>query len=271
MMILSSRRFGFIALSLMLCIASVLFTPVLRAQDATTTNAGAHPPLSSDQLREREAWFYRIRAYPLAHTPPGIRQRALAKAKSLREEELSVSAVSGARPALWKEIGPEPYQDSLNYSGRANTIAIDPRNNGTLYLGTAGGGIWKSTDSGVHWLPISDHEPSMATGAMAIDPNQPMTLYVGTGEANSSIDSYHGAGIIKSTDGGRTWTHLAFQFPTYGYGNVFGALAVSPASSSILLAGHYQRRAHFGTVRRSRGIAAFVCGETAQRRGCIER
>jgi photosystem II stability/assembly factor-like uncharacterized protein len=221
-----------------LCVTAALLTSVLQAQDAGSAPAMSRPHLSNDQLRERDAWFYGIRSYPLAHTPPGARERALSQAQLLGQEKLTMNAPSGAQPVPWKEIGPQPYQDSLNYSGRATAIAIDPRNNGTLYLGAAGGGIWKSVDSGVHWAPISDHEPSLATGAIAIDPNSPATIYVGTGEANSSGDSYSGAGVIKTTDGGRTWKHLPFQFPTYGYGNVFGALAVSPASGSILLAGH---------------------------------
>jgi photosystem II stability/assembly factor-like uncharacterized protein len=198
----------------------------------------SQPHLNSDQLRQRDAWFYGIRAYPLANTPQGLRERALDKMHSMREQELVSDTVSAVSRPAWRQIGPQPYQDSLNYSGRANAIAVDPRNNGTVYLGTAGGGIWKSVDEGVHWFPISDHEPSLATGAIAIDPNQPATLYVGTGEANSSVDSYHGAGMIKSTDEGHTWRKLPFQFPSYGFGNVFGALTVDPANSSVVLAGH---------------------------------
>ena len=222
-------------------LSPLLITRTFHAQVVAGTAGSPHQHLSSDQLRQRDAWFYSIRAYPLAKTPQGLRERALEMTGSMREQEfVSDTAASGAPPPVWRQIGPLPYHDDsgLSYSGRANAIAFDPRNNGTLYLGTAGGGIWKSVDEGAHWLPISDNASSLATGAIAIDPNQPATLYVGTGEANSSLDSYHGAGMLKSTDGGLTWQQLPFQFPTYGYGNVFGALAVNPANSSVLLAGH---------------------------------
>lgn len=221
---------------LTLFLTTAYLVPDVQSQGAGEASAAPHPHLSNDQLRERDAWFYGIRAYPLAHTPAGIRERALTQAQAMRQ---AASAATGEASLLswhWNQIGPEPYQDSLKYSGRANAIAIDPRNNGTVYLGTAGGGIWKSVDSGAHWTAISDHQHSLATGAIAIDPNNPSTLYVGTGEANSSSDSYGGAGMMVSRNGGSTWQVL--PFPLFSYGNVFGALAVNRVNSATLLAGH---------------------------------
>ena len=105
----------------------------------------------------------------------------------------------------WTPIGPQPTSAGTNFvtSGRVNSIAIDPRNNNIVYAGAAEGGVWKSTDGGATWKPLTDAQPSMANGAIALDPSNPDTVYVGTGEENFAIDSYYGAGILKSTDAGR--------------------------------------------------------------------
>jgi len=117
-------------------------------------------------------------------------------------------------PVMWQPVGPTP-QKSLywgNVSGRVTALAVDNRNN-NLYVGTAFGGLWKTTDylaTSPQFLPIGDTSwPSLAVGSIAIDtegsPSQPPAIYVGTGEANDSLDSYYGVGILKSTDGGLTW------------------------------------------------------------------
>lgn len=105
-------------------------------------------------------------------------------------------------------------------SGRVTSIGLDPTDpsGNTVYVGAAQGGVWKSTDGGSTWTPLLDHpvqpngtalpvaDYSLAVGAIAVDPSG--TVYVGTGEGNGSVDSYYGAGILKSTDGGQTWIQL---------------------------------------------------------------
>jgi photosystem II stability/assembly factor-like uncharacterized protein len=120
-------------------------------------------------------------------------------------------------------------------SGRATDVIVDPSNANIVYLGTAGGGLWKSIDAGATWVPLTDTQASLAVGAIALDPNNPRTLYVGTGESNSSLDSYYGAGLLKSTNGGASWKRIAGPFAYQS----FGALAVSPADGSLVLAGTY--------------------------------
>ena len=95
-----------------------------------------------------------------------------------------------------------------------------------IYLGTAGGGIWKSTDDGAAWTPLTDRQQSLAIGALALDPTdtQDTTLYAGTGEPNASLDTYQGVGVLKTTDGGATWTLQGAGFPGFG---AYSAISVS--------------------------------------------
>ena len=104
------------------------------------------------------------------------------------------------------------------------------------------GGVWTTTDGGTTWTPLTDSQPSLAVGSLAIDPNSCgasscTTIYVGTGEQNRAQDCYYGAGILKSTDSGAHWTQITGPFvppdssPTY-----IGGIAVQPGNSSVLLA-----------------------------------
>ena len=98
-----------------------------------------------------------------------------------------------------------------------------------LYLGTAGGGVWKSMNDGVSWVALTDNQPSPSVGALALDAADVTdnTLYVGTGEANNSADEYRGVGVLKTTDGGQTWVLLG--------GSVFGPYSAASISISALV------------------------------------
>jgi len=79
---------------------------------------------------------------------------------------------------------------------------ISPADPNTIFVGTAGGGVWKSADGGTSWATTTDNQASLAIGAMAIAPTTPYTVYALTGEGNFSGDSYYGAGLLRSADGG---------------------------------------------------------------------
>ena len=121
-----------------------------------------------------------------------------------------------AAPASWIPIV-SAVQSRLywgNVSGRVTSIAVDNRDqNHVLWVGTAFGGLWKTDDynaANPHFISVGDLDwPSLAVGSIAIDTSrgsvQSPTIYIGTGEANDSLDSYYGVGILKSTDGGQNW------------------------------------------------------------------
>ena len=129
----------------------------------------------------------------------------------------------------WKSLGPDPLNDityggqsAQDASGRALTVAIDPNNSKTILVGAAQGGIWKSTDDGRTFKPVADNVPSLAVKVIRYAPSNPQIVYAGTGEPHSSTSIY-GQGVLKSTDGGETWTHL----PSSGNGWDFSELSVS--------------------------------------------
>ena len=94
-------------------------------------------------------------------------------------------------------------------SGRIAAVAA--RNEGgktTLYVGAASGGVWKSLDGGTTFKPVFDKQPVQSIGAITIDPSNPKTVWVGTGESWTRNSVSIGDGIYKSTDGGETWTNM---------------------------------------------------------------
>jgi hypothetical protein len=94
-------------------------------------------------------------------------------------------------------------------AGRITALATAP--DGALFAGGADGGVWKSTDQGQHWTPVTDDQATLSIGALLVVPGAsggPYTVYAGTGEANTSSDSYAGIGVIASTDGGSTWSRV---------------------------------------------------------------
>jgi hypothetical protein len=120
----------------------------------------------------------------------------------------------------WFPIGPADYANGqtqgdsrVHASGRASIIAVNPVNPSDVWLGTAGGGVWHSTNGGVNWLPMSDNEASLAIGSIALDgcnANGCSAIYVGTGENGIRRDTYYGMGLlIGQTSGG--------EFPTFGW------------------------------------------------------
>ncbi len=110
----------------------------------------------------------------------------------------------------WRMIG--PYR-----AGRTVGAAGVPGQPNIFYIGVNNGGVWKTTDFGHVWKPVFDDQPTGSIGTLAVAPSQPNTIYVGSGEGLQRPDLSTGDGIYKSTDAGKTWTHLGlrdgFQIP----------------------------------------------------------
>ncbi len=114
--------------------------------------------------------------------------------------------LAGALGTLeFRNIGP------ATMGGRIDGYAVDETDPDTIYVGTAAGGVFKTMNGGTTWLPIFDHEVSASIGALAIAPSSHDIVYVGTGEANNRQSASYGAGMYKSMDAGRTWTHIGLD------------------------------------------------------------
>jgi photosystem II stability/assembly factor-like uncharacterized protein len=159
------------------------------------------PPMGVETEAEAESypsdWFGMQRAFP----NQTIDQDAYLEALNWARVETSATNSIQAGP-FWTEAGP------FNIGGRATALAVAPGGT-TVYLGSAAGGVFKSTNSGTNWTPSFDQVLSI--GAVALDPSNSNTVYVGTGEANAAIDNYDGAGLFRSTDAGQSWNYLGLQ------------------------------------------------------------
>jgi photosystem II stability/assembly factor-like uncharacterized protein len=94
---------------------------------------------------------------------------------------------------------------------RVSAVVGVPGDPNTYYVGAASGGVWKSSDGGVHWKPIFDDQPAQSIGAIAIAPSDPSVVWVGTGESFIRSNVSLGNGVYRSTDAGKTWTHVGLE------------------------------------------------------------
>jgi photosystem II stability/assembly factor-like uncharacterized protein len=105
----------------------------------------------------------------------------------------------------WRQLG--PFR-----GGRVEAVAGDPRDRNTFYFGSCGGGVWKTTDGGLYWRNVSDGFFKRASvGAIAVAASDPNVVYAGMGEACIRGNVSHGDGVYRSTDGGKTWSHLGLE------------------------------------------------------------
>lgn len=114
--------------------------------------------------------------------------------------------------------------------GRVSRVCGVPGDPLTYFAATASGGVWKSADGGVTWKPTFDDQPTSSIGSIAVAPSDSQVVYVGTGEANIRGNVSPGAGIFKSTDGGKTWKHVWKQV------GQIGTIAVHPKNPDVAYA-----------------------------------
>ena len=143
-------------------------------------------------------WFYYQRAFPFDAIPQQKWNEALDQARAERETAKGPQLEAGLN---WTAAGP------FNIGGRVTAIVAAPGGN-PVYLGAAAGGVFKSTNFGVNWTPVFDQWGVYSIGSLALDPSNSNTVYVGTGECNTAIDNYDGAGLFRSRDGGVSWQSL---------------------------------------------------------------
>ena len=142
------------------------------------------------------------------HTNPLLLTLALALAATMGvHADLSAQSFSGTDLSglALRNIGP-----AMN-GGRIADIAIHPENENIMYTAVGSGGVWKTVNAGTTWEPIFDDQSSYSIGSVAIDPNRPSIVWVGTGEDVGGRHVGYGDGIYRSLDGGRTWMNMGLR------------------------------------------------------------
>ncbi len=125
----------------------------------------------------------------------------------------------------WRSIG--PFR-----AGRVSAVSGIPGNAATFYMGSAGGGVWKTTDGGVEWKPIFDAEDVASIGALVVSPSDPDVIYVGTGDVSLVGGAVNiGDGVYRSADAGKTWSHAGLPESAH-----IGNLWVDPANANVVVA-----------------------------------
>jgi hypothetical protein len=192
-----------------------------------------------DHPKQRAAWMMRGREAPKGQSAPFLRLRAHQQKLALRARRAETARAIGARDSDaaqsgWVNLGPAPLttwsgQSYGNVTGRITAVAVDPTDStgNTVYVGSASGGVWKSTNAAasdpttVAWTPLTDQQATLATGAISMKPDGSVTL-VGTGEPNNALSNYYGLGFLRSTNSGTSWNLISTanngSYPLAGLG-----------------------------------------------------
>jgi photosystem II stability/assembly factor-like uncharacterized protein len=114
-------------------------------------------------------------------------------------------------------------------SGRVIAFAVDPNDRKKFYVAVASGGVWKTVNGGTTWTPVFENEGSFSIGAIALDPKNPSTVWVGTGEYNAQRSVGYGDGVYRSDDGGKTWRNVGLKTSEH-----IGRIVIDPRDSNIV-------------------------------------
>ena len=226
----------------------------LRAEEVRESS-GTEPKQDKGDYLQAYQWFVHQRAFPSDQVNWSALARARQHADKMRKA--SVNDISGihrsAASNTWTYMGPTnlaiPYQTYYGITpinGRVNAVAYDPTLSTTIYAGGAQGGLWKSTDGGSTWNWLSSTWSQLAVNCITVDPNNHNTIYVGRGDYHGGLPTSYG--IMKSTDGGSTWTEIAEgSMGAVGVNKVL----IDPTNSQILIAGTGDNSTYSGWLYRS--------------------
>jgi len=164
-------------------------------------------------------WFYAQRAFPNQNFP--VEKYFSAIRKKMEAKALHKSSSD----RKWILSGPS------NIGGRITALEVDPDDKNIMYAGAAAGGLFKTADGGKTWIPKTDFFPSLSIGALKMDPKNSSVLYLGTGEANISTDSYPGFGLLKSIDKGESWVLSGLEQTRH-----IAELEIHPLNTDIIYA-----------------------------------
>jgi len=179
---------------------------------------------------KRWEYFWEERTYPTGNFP----ERDITYKEFQRYKQMHPDF--DASSSNWTPLGPFNWQ-STSYNpgiGRVNCITVHPSNSNIIFLGAPSGGIWKSTNGGLNWTTNTDNLVVIGVSAIVINPSNPNVLYMATGDGDGGAT--YSIGILKSTDGGNTWSATGLNWPVSQAVRI-NKLMMHPSNPDILLAG----------------------------------
>ncbi|MCE1187697.1 MAG: T9SS type A sorting domain-containing protein [Ignavibacteria bacterium] len=223
-------HFAITTIALAVCLPFVLFLSISPAFSIEEEEQGTICKYDPSE------WFLYQRAWPYTEIPY---KRYIQAALDAKNNLLGKSPYESVQ---WAPAGPS------NIGGRITAIEADPNDLSAIYIGAAAGGIFKSTDAGNSWFPLTDAYPSLSVGCLTMAPDNPQILYCGTGEANIATDSYPGFGILKTTNGGISWFKSGLDSTRH-----IAEIKIHPLNTNTIFAaasgGLYSKGPHRGIYR----------------------
>jgi photosystem II stability/assembly factor-like uncharacterized protein len=189
------------------------------------------------EVEDRNDWFLYQRAYPNNSIPADARRKAweaIGKGKS--QGAIMPSALSS-----WSSIGPSPTRSAFmrnwgETSGRINSIVVSPSSANIILVGSATGGIFRSVDGGISFVPVSDNQVDLAIGSIAFAKSNPQIVYAGMGDPKGG---YYGSGVLKSTNAGQSWRRVNDpSLPSPGH---VSKIEVDPTNPNRVYVAQYSR------------------------------
>ena len=183
------------------------FTTIQEAFNAYWANKDPNKKASGYKPFKRWEYQWENEVNPNGHLPT-----ALETWQSFEEKNNSYHRSALADESNWSPLGPFTHINTGSWSSgqaRVNVVLIDPNNSAVWYVGTPAGGLWKSTNSGSTWTPLTDNLPQIGVSGIAIHPSNSQIIYIATGDDDAAnTDS---VGVFKSTDGGQTWSQTGLN------------------------------------------------------------
>jgi|SRR5215213_148427 len=215
------------------------------ALNAITLDVAPPPPREETRFHEKPEWrlnwFLFQRTFPFETLPS--QGRFFAYEPFFKTHGLPPNAPPPTEH--WVSIGPTPitahYPSMGVTAGRVACVAVSPVDERTILVGGATGGIWRSTDGGNHYDPVSDDQVDLAVGSIAFAPSNASIVYAGMGDV---AGGYMGTGVLKSIDGGRTWRRVSG--PTLPAPGLIANVAVEPSNPDCVYVTQYSYRASTG-------------------------
>ena len=229
------RRFGLLAFATLALAFS--FASALAADRPSPLMPVDKTDGEDEAIEKRLEWFIDTRG--LDENPDARSQRAQAVKHLQRQVANGVPALLASEN--WQAMGPETMTmldwDMGAVVGRVTALAVDPVDEGMIYLGAAAGGVWKTTNGGRDWTQLFDAIGTESIGSIVMESGNPDHVWVGTGEAFAGCLDYFGLGLFYSADGGATFEPRNGSGDTAMPLSFITALAQSPADPNVLIVG----------------------------------